>query len=190
MIPKIIYYVWLGDEIPKLLADYIKGCMGLMPDYEFRLIGNDNYPHSEFTDWAIKNKRWALASNYIRCQLVYESGGIYLDTDMETVKRFDDLLDNECFVGREDINIINCAVIGAVKGNEFLKKCLDYLDNIDKGIKKIELETAPLMFTKLIDDTVKVYSEEYFYPYRYTAKFTPECVTENTYTVHHWTKLW
>jgi hypothetical protein len=39
-------------------------------------------------------------------------------------------------------------------------------------------------------DGVTVYPVEYFYPYPWFGKFSPDCIKENTYCVHHWNGSW
>lgn len=190
-IPKIIYYIWLGDRpLPEQFNKYIDGWKNIMPDYEIRFIDNSNYPHSAFVDWCIEHKDFAAASNYIRCQILYETGGLYFDIDIEVVKKFDDLLNNSCFVGREDYAFVNCAVIGSEPNHPFLKRCLDYMDNLDMNTQPLGLTTGPRMVTRVKNDDITIYPVEYFYPYHYTESFYKECVKENTYAIHHWAKTW
>lgn len=53
-------------------------------------------------------------------RLLYEYGGIYLDTDMEAIASFDNLLKYSFFAGKEDDEMINGAILGAEKGHEFV----------------------------------------------------------------------
>jgi len=39
-------------------------------------------------------------------------------------------------------------------------------------------------------DEVTIYPLEYFYPYPWTSKFSPDCVKENTYSIHYWEGTW
>jgi mannosyltransferase OCH1-like enzyme len=41
---------------------------------------------------AYEAKKWAFVSDYARLYICYTYGGIYFDTDIETIKPFDDLL--------------------------------------------------------------------------------------------------
>lgn len=40
-------------------------------------------------------------SDYLRLWILFNYGGIYLDTDVEVLKKFDPLLKNEGFIGFE-----------------------------------------------------------------------------------------
>ena len=53
---------------------------------------------------AYEAKKWAFVTDYMRLDIIYEHGGIYLDTDVELIKNIDDLLSNEAFAGIESIN--------------------------------------------------------------------------------------
>ena len=37
---------------------------------------------------------------------------------------------------------------------------------------------------------ITIYPEGVFIPFRYAETFTPECVKENTYTIHWWNASW
>ena len=102
---------------------------------------------------AYEARKWAFAADYIRMYALYTEGGIYLDTDVLLLKRFDDFLDNGFFSSMEyhPIQIEKCgtmahvdsvghrtddafiegiqiqaAVMGAQAGNPFVKKVLDW----------------------------------------------------------------
>ena len=62
---------------------------------------------------------------------IYNYGGIYLDTDVLVLENFDKFLNNKVFVGFERENYPFTAVFGAEKKNKFIKKLLDYYDNLD-----------------------------------------------------------
>jgi mannosyltransferase OCH1-like enzyme len=60
---------------------------------------------------------------------IYKEGGIYVDTDIEMVTTFDDLLKEKSFVGfqgrlESEKYPLNSAVIGGEKGNEFILDCI------------------------------------------------------------------
>lgn len=107
MIPKIIHYCWFGKGImPKSQRDCIKGWKKLMPDYTFmrwdeNTFDVDKYPLSYY---ACQVKRYALAADLCRLNVMAEYGGIYLDTDVQLFKRFDDFLDCKFFSAIELYN--------------------------------------------------------------------------------------
>ena len=61
---------------------------------------------------AYESKKWGFVPDYARLDIVYNYGGIYLDTDVELIKSFDDLLEQEAFIGFENTGTeelyVNC----------------------------------------------------------------------------------
>lgn len=203
MIPKIIYFTWISEKpIPEKYKQYIASWKRIMPDYKVKQISLKNIKRGEFVDKAIKIKNYALAGHYARVQELYLTGGIYLDIDVQAIKRFDSLLHNKMVIGAEDDHYINNAMIVAEKGHPFLKECMDFMDKVKFDLDKIELSTGPHMFTQLMKKRgwtngaqgrfgdVAVLPPEYFYPYPYHQRFAPECITKNTFSVHHWAFSW
>ena len=67
------------------------------PDYQIIEWNEDNFIIDEQCDYikeAYKNKKYAFVSDVARLKIIYENGGIYLDTDVEVLKPLDDLLNN------------------------------------------------------------------------------------------------
>jgi hypothetical protein len=193
MIPKIIYYTWISDKpLPEKFSKYIDGWKKLMPDYDIRQISLENVKRGAFVDKCLAEKKFVMAGHYARCQELYENGGIYLDIDVEVIKRFDDLLNEKCFLGNEDQWVTNNAVIGCEKGHPLMLDCMKFMDSFDMNQTEIELKTGPRMFTTLARprQDVTIYPPEYFYPYHYTEQFIPQCITPNTYAIHHWANTW
>ena len=141
MIPRIIHYVWLGgNPVPQPIQECIDSWKKHMPNYQYILwdenkISHLNYP---FINEAIREKKWAFASDVIRLYALYEYGGIYLDTDVIVYRSFDPLLNNKAFAGRETsmhiegkstINYLTTCCMGAEKHNPFISRCLHYYDN-------------------------------------------------------------
>ena len=128
-IPKIIHYCWFGGgaispENRKCMESWEKYC----PDYKIIEWNEQNFDISKnrYVQQAYEAKKYAFVSDYARLAVVYEYGGIYLDSDVEVLKSFDPLLDLPYFVGAENAGTIEAAIIGAEKGCDWIKACLDY----------------------------------------------------------------
>lgn len=132
MIPKIIHYCWLSnDKFPVQIQKCIDTWKIVLPDYEFKLWDTTTLNFEEYI-WikqAFETKKYAFAADYIRLYAVYNYGGIYLDTDVEVLKSFNDLLHLPYFIGTEGNNIIEAGVFGATKKTPWLKECLDHYNN-------------------------------------------------------------
>jgi mannosyltransferase OCH1-like enzyme len=199
MIPKIIYYTWVSpDPLPEKFNPYIETWKQKMPDYEIRQISLENIVRTPFVEEYIRRGNYVVAGHYGRCERLYSTGGIYFDIDIEAVKPLDDLLDNEMVLGMEDETILNNAVIMAKSHHPFMKECLKFMDNFNLDSHNVELNTGPWMFTKLFNENkgkviisdILILPPRFFYPYKYTEHFTNECVTSDTFTIHHWAKTW
>ncbi len=89
MIPKMIHYCWFGGKpLPKDVLDCIKTWKKYCPDYEIKRWDESNFDVNShpFMKAAYEAKAWAFVSDYARLKVVYDNGGIYLDTDVELLK--------------------------------------------------------------------------------------------------------
>ena len=131
-IPKIIHYCWFGDKMPKKIKQNINKWKKIMPDYEFKEWNEQNFncDSNDFVEQAYKNKKWAFVADYARLKALYEYGGIYLDTDVEILKAFDDLLNEKKFIISHESAVSLCtAVMISPKENNVVKGFLDsYID--------------------------------------------------------------
>lgn len=131
MIPKIIHLCWLsGDAYPPLIQKCINSWKTVLPDYEIWLWDGKRFDinSSIWVKEAFSVKKYAFAADYIRCYALYHFGGIYLDSDVEVIKSFDDLLHLPYFVGKEQAGGFEAATMGFEKGHPFFKHMLDYYD--------------------------------------------------------------
>ncbi len=212
MLPKVIHYCWFGGaKKPKLVRDCIKSWRNHLTDYEIIEWNESNCDLSHpFLNKCFELKKWAFVSDYIRLKVLYENGGIYLDTDMIVIKTFDNLLSHDCFFGAEDETFISCGIIGSLKQNKFIKECLLNYEYIKPHL---ELDWGHISIPRIVTDVFKkkynfqesfnslicvenvvVYPSDYFYPlplnkkndfrnYKKYKKF-------NTYAIHLWNSSW
>ena len=212
MIPKVLHYVWVGhDPIPADQASWIEGWRELMPDWEVRRWGNCDIDWTvPFLRQAATVQAWNRISDWMRMHAVATMGGVYLDTDVELIKPLDPLLgDGTCaFLGAQETksdspNLFSAAILGSPPGHwlpEAAKSRLEELDARDE----LDCYTGPGVITEILRERgiegypsqpversgVRVYPIDYFYPYSWTQFFEEGCVTENSYTVHHWAHTW
>lgn len=132
MIPRIIHYCWLSDDpVPPRLQAYMDTWRRILPGYEIRLWNFDRFPRgkSAWVDEAFDHRKYAFAADYIRAYALYHHGGIYLDSDVEVLKSFDDLLSLPYFMCRETgSRCVEAAVMGAEAGHPLYKALLERYD--------------------------------------------------------------
>ena len=133
MIPKIIHYCWYGNKEKPVKFQRYMDTWKKIGGYEVIEWNETNCDLrcNSYIRKAVENKNWAFVSDYFRLRALYEFGGIYLDTDVEIYKSFDDLLSKKGFVGYMHDALIGTAVLGFEKKNLFIKKLLDLYDNAE-----------------------------------------------------------
>lgn len=192
MIPKVIHYVWVGDSpISPLAQKCIKSWQKYLPDYEFRFWNESNIPmDNEFIKTMYARKRWAFVADYVRFWALQNEGGIYLDTDTEVLKSFDDLLDHQAFFCQTKDGVTAAGVIGAVPNNPVISKILSVYDDYFSVPGE---RTSPQIVTSVLEENsfpyVKVYDYRYFNPCDDGERCTPEKL-ELAYTNNHWAESW
>ena len=105
MIPKKIHYFWFGgNEKPKSVKKCIDSWKKYCPDYEVIEWNESNFDIRcmPFVEQAYEAKKYAFVSDVARLMMIYEYGGIYMDTDVEVIKPLDNLLENKAYMGFEN----------------------------------------------------------------------------------------
>ena len=140
MIPKIIHYCWFGGKpLTPLAEKCIASWHRIMPDYEIKRWDETNYnvDKNKFTANAYKQKKWGFVSDYARLDIIYNHGGIYFDTDVETLKPFDEFLNYTAFCGFESEYFVAWGLgFGAEKDNKILKELMQIYENSDFKINE------------------------------------------------------
>lgn len=205
-INKVIHYCWFGrGEKPEIVKKCIQSWKEILIGYKIIEWNEDNFDISsnDYVKEAYEAKKYAFVSDYVRVYALYNYGGIYLDTDVEVFKSFDDLLENDSIWGFEEKNYIATSTIGAKKGNKIIGEFLQLYYN-RKFIKEdgsYDDFTNVAMVTEMLEkkglkmngeyqeiEGATFYPQTYFSPYDYIncRKF----ITEDTYCMHHFYKSW
>lgn len=132
MIPKIIHYCWFGrNPLPRSAQKCISSWKKYCPSYEIIEWNEDNFDISScplYVRQAYEAKKWAFVTDYVRLKVVYDNGGIYMDTDVELIKSLNSLLKHQAYFGFEDGKHIATGLgFGAEKGHSILVELMcDY----------------------------------------------------------------
>lgn len=207
MIPKKIHYFWFGgNEKPKSVVKCIDSWKKHCPDYEIIEWNENNFDiHCmPFVEQAYDAKKYAFVSDVARLIVVYEQGGIYMDTDVEVIKPLDDLLKNKAYMGFEnDKNVASGLGFGSQAGVQFFKEHIDeYRDEVFiKEDGSFNMLGCPRVATRLLEkkgielngkeqiiDDVRIYPAEYFNPYDSITGVLKK--TPNTYSIHWYDASW
>ena len=205
LIPKVIHYVWVGDEKPESVKKNVAHWKELCPDYEFIEWNEKNYDikKNRYMYQAYKLKKYGFFSDYLRLDVLYEMGGIYLDTDIEMMKKPDELLYQKCFGCVDATLTLNTGSgFGCIPGMEIIREFRDYYNDLnfvnDDGSINIDSCNSIQYFILskygyVIDDRLQRIIGMNIYPMifqgknAYTGKIS---VTDKTFWIHHGNMSW
>lgn len=215
MIPKVIHYCWFGNkEIPPKFQKYINSWKKHMPQYELKEWNETNFDVNciPFCSEAYKLGKFAYVSDYARLKILYENGGIYFDTDVEVIKPLDDLIIKGGFMGFEkNTNIEGNTMLNVNLGLGFavspyhpiIREALDYYESHHYQYPDGHIEQITIV--KIVTDILKkrglkcsdlptniegiiIYPWDYFCPIEFCGHKLE--ITQNTYTIHHYSATW
>ncbi len=209
MIPKVIHYCWFGgNPMPKLAKKCLNSWKKYCPDYEIIEWNEENYDLESaplYVRQAYEAKKWAFVTDYVRLQVVYENGGIYLDTDVELLKPLDSLLNNGAYFGFEERCHVNTGVgFGCEKGKPILREMMEDYRQISYLLPDGSRDETPCPVRnteaflrhglkqdgsmQLLEDRIRILPADYLNPKNWkTGEIT---LTENTYSIHHFSASW
>lgn len=159
MIPKKLHYIWLGKKLPKLEQKWMETSTKNNPLYEHCIWSDKDVDSCKFLEVALKEKKYAYASDYIRFFILYKHGGIYLDTDMELIKTIpEEWLKYSVVLPKETHYEFGGYFIGSSKANRFVKNILEQYLSFDGDTIDIEDWVIPNLLKKIAIKTFGEYS--------------------------------
>lgn len=207
-IPKVIHYCWFGrNPKPDLALKCIKSWKKHCPDYQIIEWNEDNFDISScplYVRQAYEVKKWAFVTDYVRLKVVYDHGGIYLDTDVELIKSPNELLAYSAFFGFEYGEYIATGLgFGSEKQADILREMMaDYgsisfvrsdgsYDTLACPVRNTGVllrRGLRLDNTKQIIDDALILPSEYLCPYDGRTGYLNK--TENTVSIHWYNGSW
>jgi len=205
-LPKIIHYCWFGNgNMPSLSIMCMQSWKKYCPDYKIVRWDESNFDINSnlYIKQAYESKKYAFVSDYARLYILYNYGGIYMDTDVEVIKNLDQFLDHQVFSGFESENYVPTGIIGANKYHSLIKDLMDIYQGLSfiKADNTMDLTPNVVRITQyminkynlltnnklqILDNDVHIYPNNYFCP----KTFTGINITNNTYTIHHFAGSW
>ena len=206
-IPKKIHYCWFGGgKLPETAKKCIKSWQKYCPDCEIICWNEENFDLSlsQYATEAYKAGKWAFVSDYVRLKVIFEYGGIYLDTDVELIKPLEPLLRGTGYMGFDEKGIVATGLgFAAEPGNRIIGEMLRDYDGIHFSLPDgtYDLTPCPDRNTATLERLgmdirknaqtfmyMTFLPREYLCPMDYyTGKKT---ITKNTYSVHHYCASW
>ena len=206
-IPKVIHYCWFGQgPLPESVLRCMESWRTYCPDYKIIQWNEDNFDVNliPYTKEAYSLKKWAFVSDYARLSIIYEHGGIYLDTDVELIRSLDPLLEYDAYMGFQDKELVASGLgFGSVAHHPVLRALMDDYDGLSfqKQDGTLDLTPCPdrntrrLLALGLIPNGrmqsiqgMQILPADYLSPKDYrTGKLQR---TSHTYSIHHYDASW
>ena len=206
-IPKVIHYCWFGKgKLPSLAEKCIESWKKYCPDYKIVCHNEENFDISQnrYAKEAYEAKKWAFVSDYARLKVLYDEGGIYLDTDVEIIKPIDSLIKEAGYMGFDDNGVISTGLgFACEKANELVARLLSDYDDIsfirpdgtydltpcpDRNSETLKKLGMDFEIKDQVFMGIHMLPEDYLCPIKYyTGK---KKITKNTYSIHHFSASW
>jgi mannosyltransferase OCH1-like enzyme len=183
--PKIIHFIWVGCEIPGWYINNINNWRKHFPDYEFILWrdkeANDLMDKSYNRLWYSRAENFGMRSDLLRYEILYQYGGLYMDTDFVCVNP--ELLraahENYSFYSSAMLDrdlLITNGFIGCQKNHQILEHVIDSItfrmrafDGVTCPYTKILHQTGPHAITSSVlqnlNNDVKIFPSSSIFPF-------------------------
>jgi len=206
-IPKVIHYCWFGkNPLPKRYKKWMSSWKKYCSDYQIIEWNETNYDitKNKYMKQAYDAKKWGFISDYARLDIIYEHGGIYLDTDVELIRSLDDFLYQKGFCGfQDDLRVATGLGIGAIKNLNIIGELRDIYNYIEfiKSDGTLNLKACPDYQTEFLKGKGLVQNGEFqeieelnVYPVTFFCGIMAlggrKIITENTVSIHHFDGSW
>lgn len=202
---KKIHCCWYGTkELPPEEKAWAATWRQHFPDWELVVWNESNtdLDRCAFARQAYDRGQYAFVSDYVRTKVLYEEGGLYLDTDVEILNNFQDLLGADTVLGFEGHIKVGTAVMYAPPGDPLLGQMLRYYETRPFADSRGRLNTTAntvILTDLLLQQGLKqngrqqkvggawILPREYFYPKKTGEQFR---VTGRTVAIHHFSGQW
>lgn len=208
-IPYHIHQVWIQGSLPEKYRNWQKTWQEILPGWTYTL-----WTDKEIRAMGLRNqsrydqaKNLGEKSDIARYEILYNFGGVYLDTDFECLQpeAFKNLNDRYTFyAGIQPLNTLTFTIamgmIGSVPGHPILKGMIDYIfsQKHDESLP-VYMKTGPIPFTNIFwqyadrENYIDIaLPPTYFYPAGmgishndYSKYLRPESIA-----LHYWEASW
>lgn len=217
MIPKILHYIWFGNNpLTPLAEQCLVSWQEHMPDWTIMRWDESNFEIAvapQYLRQAYEARKFAFVSDYVRLWALEQYGGVYVDTDVKVLRSYEPLLNDTAFVGLEEskAHLPGTCVMGCEPHCQWVRDMLALYDNISflKPDGSLDMTTnvermGAVMLKELMNEGVKdekywkqnqyiekwglrIYTHDYFSPITSTRVMRK---TKNTYSIHYFAESW
>jgi mannosyltransferase OCH1-like enzyme len=179
MIPKVIHLIWLGGKRPAIFDITLNEIKRINNDYEVKEWNDDNIDFELIQkDFYNITENVGSKSDILRFEILNKYGGIYMDYDFIQIKKFDELLEYDFFIGSGNENETWNSIVASIPNH---KICKDFIDGLSKTTPVVKndtgdekgmvlLKTGPYYIHKIYEDNksllnIKNLNKNYFFPF-------------------------
>ncbi len=210
IIPKIIHQIWLGGPLPEKYKHWIDSWKKHHPTWEYKLWTDDDVKKLNLYNQELYDNltNFGPKVDILRYEILYQFGGLYVDTDFECFKSHDIL--HHCYsfyAGIEDGKAIALgnALLASAPGHPILEqlvKNVNFKVENEDNMWATVAGTGPGYITQIFaacwgssDSRVMVLPHSYFYPFPAYKRKVPLAqrgafVKPETFGMHHWGFSW
>jgi Glycosyltransferase sugar-binding region containing DXD motif len=195
LIPRTIHRVWLGETpMPSAHERFGESFAANHPRWRMRLWRDADLASLGISDSDRRRARSASElSNLVRYEVLHRFGGIYVDTDVESLRPLAPLLRGvEAFAALEAPGRAGTAILGAVPRHPTFGRAARLTrQTLGVGPHSADANGPRLLSLILEQDSgVSIFGAQHFYPYRWDELEQREESFPDAYAIHHWTLSW
>jgi mannosyltransferase OCH1-like enzyme len=204
-IPKIIHQIWLGGSFPAKYKQLQQTWIQHHPDWQYKL-----WTEEDLISFNLKNqqafdkaKNYGEKANIWRYEILDRFGGLYVDTDYECLKPFDEFMDKYTFFAGmcslDRFALIGNALIACTAYHPIISSCVKNMNKLTwKKPKNHQFYRNGIFFFERVvyEESQKMSQEDLsrmiflppsvFYPGS-KLDLHPE---PWSYAIHHFDSLW
>jgi mannosyltransferase OCH1-like enzyme len=213
-IPKVFHRIWLGGPMPDEFVKYGESWLKHNPDWDMQLWTEKTIFKFVNQDLIDKSKTLAGKVDIMRYEILQQFGGVYLDTDFECLKPFDDLLEDvPRFYADQIGGQPAIGIMGAIPNDPMFRYIVEQLPDAWHHHSDLTQKSGPIFFGKAVFDWLGIdrktehmdpywfhttypdkrvigFEPKYFYPYGWWEMEKKGNSFPDAYGVHHWAKSW
>jgi inositol phosphorylceramide mannosyltransferase catalytic subunit len=211
-IPPIIHFIWLGSPLPEVSRELIETWKFFHPGWTVKVWGDQEAKefkmvNREAFDGALN---YGEKSDIWRYEILYKFGGVYVDTDFECLRPFDDIhksCDLYAGLGYTRRPLLYNGLIGAAPKHPIIKLCMDSIKKgpADQNDTRIQMKTGPYYFTNCFFQLASEFKGKivafpitYFYAFPNSMRkpnsnrdeVKRKWMLPESYALHYWATSW
>ena len=209
-IPKIVHQIWFGSDMPEKYAKWQESWEKYNPDWEYILWTDESIKDIKFVNEDIfkSTQNYGAKSDIARYEILYQFGGLYVDTDFECLQSFE-VLNSMCdfYAGlftSSEVVLAN-GLIAAIPKHPIIENCIKSINATDNSNYSniIFHATGPQLLTKVFfknyktDNKINIpFPASFFYPYPNLLRHIKDQkkikkhIKQESYAIHYWDVSW